>query len=208
MLNLSDHWDQACTFLREKEPALSLLIDRFPGQKLQADGLNGFQTLANAIVGQQISVKAAASIWGRFQALTGEVAPDRIPGLTLDQLRGVGLSLRKAEYIQSLAQAFLSGQVRPDLWDSQDDGEVLESLVALRGIGRWTAEMFLIFHLGRPDVLPLDDLGLLRSASLVFGWDYDKKGKELQARAEQWRPWRTAAVWYLWRNLDPEPVAY
>ena len=186
---------------------MSRLFERFPGERIRTSG-DPFQVLANAIVGQQISVKAAAAIFGRLTTLLGEWSPRAVSGVPDDALRTAGLSVRKVEYFRGLASAFADGTIDPVRWETESDAQVLKELVSLRGIGRWTAEMFLIFHLQRPDVLPLDDLGLLQSAARHFGWDYPFPVQRLADRAEAWRPWRTVGVWYLWRALDPEPVVY
>jgi len=200
-------WCAALAHLAAVEPPLAPLFDRFPGERIRTSG-DPFQVLANSIVGQQISVQAASAIFGRLSALLGEWTPAAVARTSDDDLRKAGLSLRKVEYFRSLAGAFSSGAVDPVRWRGEPDAQVRRELVALRGIGRWTAEMFLIFHLQRPDILPLDDLGLLQSAARQFGWDYPFEPKRLEARAEAWRPWRTVGVWYLWRALDPEPVVY
>jgi DNA-3-methyladenine glycosylase II len=193
--------------LRTADPALAVLFDRFPGERIRTSG-DPFQVLANAIVGQQISVAAASAIFGRLTALLGEWTPAAVGRVTDEDLRKAGLSVRKVEYFRGLAAAFLDGTIDPVRWETETDAQVLRELVSLRGIGRWTAEMFLIFHLQRPDVLPLDDLGLLQSAARLFGWEYPFPPGRLADRAEAWRPWRTVAVWYLWRALDPQPVVY
>jgi DNA-3-methyladenine glycosylase II len=123
-------------------------------------------------------------------------------------LRSAGLSQRKAEYLKDLAQRFLSGEVDPSRWPGLDDEAVIEELIRVRGIGRWTAEMFLIFNLLRPDVLPLDDIGVLRGIGLAYGRGERVARAEAMAIGEAWRPWRTVATWYLWRSLDPLPVEY
>jgi len=200
-------WKLACEHLQEADPELAILFDRHPDERIQTSG-DPFQVLANSIVGQQISVKAASAIFGRLSALLGEWSPAAVGRVTDEALRTAGLSTRKVEYFRSLAAAFLKGTIDPGRWEVETDAQVMTELVALRGIGRWTAEMFLIFHLKRPDVLPLDDLGLLQSAARFFGWEYPFNPQRLEARAEAWRPWRTVGTWYLWRALDPEPVVY
>lgn len=200
-------WEEAQNQLMEREPRFGDLINRFPGEVLSGKG-DPFQTLANAIVGQQISVKAAESIWNRLKASVHQVAPEEILALNGEELRSLGLSGRKAIYLQNLARAFAQGMVVPELWPEKDDDEVVAELTALKGIGRWTAEMFLIFHLNRPDVLPVDDIGLLKAAGLFFGEPGKMDPKRLSVLAEPWQPWRTVATWYLWRSLDPVPVAY
>jgi DNA-3-methyladenine glycosylase II len=200
-------WSQALGHLRSADPALALLFDRFPDEAIQTSG-DPFQVLANAIVGQQISVKAAAAIFGRLTTLLETWSPTAVDRVSDEALRSAGLSVRKVEYFRGLAHAFTTGTIDPQRWLAESDAQVQKELVALKGIGRWTAEMFLIFHLKRPDVLPLDDIGLLKSAARQFGWDYPFDPRDLGARAEGWRPWRTVGVWYLWRALDPEPVVY
>jgi len=207
-MRLDNHtWTQACRHLQGSDPELSVLFDRFPGERIQTSGVP-FQVLANSIVGQQISVKAASAIFGRLSTLLGEWNPGAVGRVTDEALREAGLSVRKVEYFRGLAAAFLDGTLDPGRWETESDSQVIQELVSLRGIGRWTAEMFLIFHLQRPDILPLDDLGLLQSAARLFGWDYPFDPKHLETRAEAWKPWRTVGTWYLWRALDPEPVVY
>jgi DNA-3-methyladenine glycosylase II len=166
-----------------------------------------FHTLARAIVGQQISVKAAQSVWNRFSGLALEVVPERILPLKAAQLRACGLSGRKCEYITDLARRFADGHVHVHRWPQMDDEQVIADLVQVRGIGRWTAEMFLMFNLLRPDVLPLDDLGLRKGIQLAY---FKRKPalSSMRRVAERWRPWRSVATWYLWRSLDPVPVEY
>jgi DNA-3-methyladenine glycosylase II len=200
-------WQLALEHLVKVDTSLSQVASRFPGEFIQSSG-SAFQVLSNSIVGQQISVKAASAIFGRLTVLLGEWIPEAVESVSDAELREAGLSVRKVEYLRGLASAFHQRMIDPDRWRGESDEQVIKELVALRGIGRWTAEMFLIFHLKRPDVLPLDDLGLLQSAARVFGWDYPFYPKRLKERAEAWRPWRTVGVWYLWRALDPHPVVY
>lgn len=201
------YWDQACAQLAAADSALHALIYAHPQIHLLSRG-DTFMTLARAITGQQISVKAAQSVWTRVLAMVGEVHPTGCAKLSVHALRGCGLSERKAQYIIELAGAFVSGRIDPARWQRLDDEAVIEELTALRGIGRWTAEMLLMFNLLRPDVLPLDDIGLLRAIGLHYG-DGERAERTLAVQvAECWRPWRSVATWYLWRSLDPAPVEY
>jgi DNA-3-methyladenine glycosylase II len=167
-----------------------------------------FLTLARAIVGQQISVKASQSIWERLCAVAPDMTPQQVLALERGILRGCGLSGRKAEYVLDLARHFASGAVDPSRWPFMDDEALIAELVKVRGIGRWTAEMFLIFNLLRPDVFPLDDLGLRRALSVHYGAGRKVSLARMRKLGARWSPWRSVATWYLWRSLDPVPVEY
>ena len=202
-----DFWDDACRDLSRRDPVMGRIIAERGHAHLVSRG-DPFQTLARSIVGQQISVKAAQSVWNRFEAAAGEVVPLRVPRMRVATLRNCGLSERKAEYLKDLARRFHVGEVDPTHWPSRDDEAIIAELVAVRGIGRWTAEMFLIFNLLRPDVLPVDDLGLLRGIEKHYRNGESVSRREAQQLGEAWRPWRTVATWYLWRSLEPVPVEY
>ena len=179
--------------------------------RLESRG-DAFTTLARSIVGQQISVKAAQSVWDRFAALTpGEptrIHPSSVLALDTTSMREAGLSARKVEYLTDLAAHFESGEVHVQQWQEMDDEAIIEELVAIRGIGRWTAEMFLIFHLMRPNVLPLDDLGLIKGISVNYFSGEPVSRAEAREVGDAWAPFRSVATWYIWRSLDPLPVDY
>ena len=204
-------WDEACRHLKRRDRVLKRLIPQFGEARLTGRG-DAFTTLARSVVGQQISVKAAQSVWERFAALAGggvpPVDPQRVLRLAPQDMRTAGLSARKAEYLLDLARHFDEGRVHAMQWASMDDEAIIRELVAIRGIGRWTAEMFLIFHLMRPDVLPLDDLGLIKGISLNYFSGEPVSRAEAREVAEAWAPYRSVATWYLWRSLDPVPVDY
>jgi len=205
------YWDEACRHLGRRDRVLRKLIPKFGDARLQSRG-DAFTTLARSVVGQQISVKAAQSVWDRFaQAVGGRaerLQPASVLALPLPTLRGAGLSARKAEYLQDLARHFDDGRVHVAQWTAMDDQAIIDELVAIRGIGRWTAEMFLIFHLLRPDVLPVDDLGLLRGISVNYFSGEPVSRAEAREVGEAWAPFRSVATWYIWRSLDPLPVDY
>ena len=206
-----EYWDDACRHLTRRDRVMKKLIPRFGEARLQSRG-DAFTTLARSIVGQQISVKAAQSVWDRFAGLldgpSTRVRPAAVLQLAVDDLRGAGLSARKAEYLLDLARSFESGAVHVKQWQQMDDEAIIEELVAIRGIGRWTAEMFLIFHELRPDVYPLDDIGLQKAIALHYFGGRRRARSTLQRLGRRWRPWRSVATWYLWRSLDPIPVEY
>ena len=205
------HWDEACKHLAKRDRVMRKLIPQFGEGRLQSRG-DAFTTLARSIVGQQISVKAAQSVWDRFVALMpsgpGHVQPGGVLALSTESMRGAGLSGRKVEYLSDLALHFQSEQVHVQQWQQMDDEAIVDELVAIRGIGRWTAEMFLIFHLMRPDVLPLDDLGLLKGISINYFSGEPVSRAEAREVGDAWAPFRSVATWYIWRSLDPLPVDY
>ena len=205
------YWDDACKHLSKRDRVMRKLIPRFGDGRLHSRG-DAFTTLARSIVGQQISVKAAQSVWERVVTLVGEPSTSLVPASVLAfdvaTLRTAGLSARKAEYLTDLAQHFADGKVHVPLWQQMDDESIIEELVAIRGIGRWTAEMFLIFHLLRPNVLPLDDLGLLKGISVNYFSGEPVSRAEAREVGDAWAPYRSVATWYIWRSLDPLPVDY
>lgn len=205
--NLPPYWREACEALGSADRALRSLIEAYPDAEFRSRG-TPFETLLRAIVGQQISVKAAQAVWNRLESHLQVVSVETIQQATPEELRGCGLSHQKIRYIRDLADHFASGAIQPEHFRELDDESLIKKLCDVRGIGRWTAEMFLIFHLQRPDVFPLQDIGLIRAVERHYCGGRSVTSKELIAVGEEWRPWRTVATWYLWRSLDPFPVAY
>lgn len=208
------YWPKAKRALASADPTLARIIRQHPRVALASRG-DAFATLARSIVGQQISVKAADAVWGRLAKTCAALTPRAVLRRRATTLRACGLSDRKVEYLRDLAEHFASGRVDPRALEAMDDEEVIDCLTDIRGIGRWTAEMFLIFNLLRPNVLPLDDLGLLKAISLHYLDGEPTQAllaREGRARIERlatpWAPWRSVATWYLWRSLDPVPVEY
>ena len=205
------YWDDACKHLSRRDRVMKKLIPRFGEARLRSRG-DAFTTLARSVVGQQISVKAAQAVWDRFAVASGGVGtrlcPEAVSALPVPHMRAAGLSARKCEYLLDLARHFGQGQVHVDQWQTMDDEAIITELIAIRGIGRWTAEMFLIFHLLRPNVMPLDDLGLLKGISLNYFSGESVSRAEARELGEGWAPFRSVATWYIWRSLDPLPVEY
>jgi DNA-3-methyladenine glycosylase II len=201
------YWDEATRHLMRKDRVLKRLIPRFGDACLESRG-DAFGTLARSIIGQQISVKAAQSVWDRFKALADEVTPRAVLRMRVDDMRAAGLSARKVEYLIDLALHFDSGALHVEAWPQMDDEAIIRELIAIRGVGRWTAEMFLIFHLLRPDVLPLDDVGLIRGISENYFSGESVSRSDAREVAAAWAPYRSVATWYIWRALDPHPVSY
>jgi DNA-3-methyladenine glycosylase II len=202
-----EYWDRAKRNLARRDPVMGSIIRSRPGVHLMRRG-EPFLTLARAICGQQISVKAAQSVWDRVVACCGEVTPANVLARERKALRACGLSDRKVEYIADLAQHFADGRIHVHRWPQMSDEEIIAELVEVRGIGRWTAEMFLIFNLLRPDVFPLDDLGLQKGIRVSYFKGRKISLARMRKLGESWRPWRSVATWYLWRSLDPVPVEY
>jgi DNA-3-methyladenine glycosylase II len=206
-VRIPDYWAQATRDLAQRDAVLRGLIERFRGLALASRG-DAFTTLARSIVGQQISVKAAQSVWDRLARRLGEVSPASVARARKPALCASGLSGRKAAYLKDLASRFLDGTLEPARWHALDDEALIAELTRVKGIGRWTAEMFLMFHLARPDVLPLADLGLQRALRLHYNRGRALSDARMRSIGAVWIPWRTVATWYLWRSLDPIPVEY
>jgi len=200
------YWHDAKEELMKRDRILRKLIPQFGDMHLVGRG-EAFVTLARSIIGQQISVKAAESVWARVIDACPRCTPAQVLKTGAEQLARCGMSKRKAEYIIDLADHFKARRVHADKWAEMDDEEVIAELVQIRGIGRWTAEMFLIFNLLRPNILPLDDLGLLKGISVNYFSGEPVSRSDAREVAANWEPWRTVATWYLWRSLDAAPVA-
>ena len=201
------YWQQAIQELTTCDEVMRDLIQHFEGTTLTSRGC-AFTTLARSIVGQQISVKAAESVWQKVVGATPDITPHTIAAAEQNLLRTCGLSARKIIYLQDLSRHFTEGNLNETTWSDMDDETIIIQLTQVKGIGRWTSEMFLIFHLQRPDVLPLDDIGLQRAISQHYYDNQRVDKKTMLELAKPWQPWRSVATWYLWRSLDPLPVAY
>ena len=201
------YWQQATRELSERDAVIRRIAGKSLGLTLRSRG-DAFSTLARSIVGQQISVKAADSVWRKFAAAVPEIRPEVIHAHDSDALRACGLSRSKVVYLQDLARHFVENRLNVTRWKRMSDDELIAELTQVRGIGRWTAEMFLIFYLTRPDVLPVDDIGLQRAMSLHYNRGRPLTKLKMNAIAKRWLPWRSVATWYMWRSLDPVPVEY
>ena len=200
------YWAEACKHLVKKDRVMKRLIPQFGDAALQTRR-DAFTTLARSIVGQQSSVKAAQAVWERFAALSRTLSPAHVLKLKVDDMRAAGLSARKIDYLVDLALHFDNGKLHVKDWESMEDEAIIAELVDIRGIGRWTAEMFLIFNLQRPNVLPLDDPGLITGISQNYFSGEQVSRSDAREVAEAWKPWCSVATWYIWRSLDPAPTA-
>jgi DNA-3-methyladenine glycosylase II len=206
-LFVPDYWENAKSELMRRDRIMKKLIPRFGDLQLVGRG-DPFVTLARSIVGQQISVIAAQTVWERMLVVCPKMTPAQVIRQGQVKLAGCGLSKRKVEYLLDLAAHFRDGSVHAKDWSSMEDEDVIAELIQIRGIGRWTAEMFLIFNLLRPNILPLDDVGLLRGISVNYFSGEPVSRSDAREVSANWEPWRTVATWYLWRSLDPVPVEY
>jgi DNA-3-methyladenine glycosylase II len=203
------YWKKAVKELSLRDPIMKKMIENCSERFMQSRG-NAFETLMRSIVGQQISVKAAASIWnkacGLFVQEKLEMNPKNVLLMEIGNLRNAGLSERKVIYIRDLALHFTEKKVKPENWPSQSNEEIIHELMQIKGIGRWTAEMFLMFHLLRHDVFPKDDLGLQKGLSLSYKIRFPLTEKNAKKFAKHFSPWGSVATWYLWRSLEPVPA--
>lgn len=204
-ISVPAYWEQAKAELMKRDRIMCKLIPQFGDMQLTGRS-DAFTTLARSIIGQQISVKAAQALWLRFLETCPKCSPAQVIKSGAENLVAAGLSKRKAEYLLDLADHFRAKAVHPDKWVEMDDEDVIAEMLQIRGLGRWTAEMFLIFNLLRPNVLPLDDPGLLKGISFSYFSGEPVSRSDAREVAANWEPWRTVATWYLWRSLDPLPA--
>ena len=200
-------WEKAKKVLISKDKKLGKIISNYPKDFLFSKS-DPFYTLARSIVGQQISVKAAQAVWDRLENKAKRIEPNYISKMHFMSLKSCGLSRQKIKYLKSLSSAFLQNTINPEKWKKYSDEDIINELVSIKGIGRWTAEMYLIFNLCRPDIFPVDDIGLLRGICKCYNLNYPIKKEAALKMSEKWRPYRSVATWYFWRSLDPIPVEY
>lgn len=203
-----DYWQQACRHLCQVDPILSKIIKSYKNEYLYSKE-NAFTTLVNCIVGQQISVAAADAIWRRLSKLCAyRISPNKIQKLSKEELAAIGLSKQKISYLGILSEYFLENKITNKYFSGRDFEEVYQELIKLKGIGKWSCQMFGIFYLGDPDLLPLGDIGLIKSIEKNYAQGKKLSLEKIEKLAAKWQPYRTAATWFLWRDLDPHPVTY
>ena len=198
------YWQDAKVYLSTRDEVLASLINKYPQEAL-TNFDNPFQTLIRAVVGQQISLKAADSIWLKLRQILPAISPNDFLIVSEQELKQCGLSRQKLAYMTNIANAFEQGILTPNQWQNMSDKEVIKQLIQIKGVGQWTAEMFLIFHLHRSDIFPLSDIGLINAFRLHYG---DLTKEEIGKHSEKWKPYRTVATWYLWLSLDSVTVQY
>ncbi|ACB52358.1 putative DNA-3-methyladenine glycosylase II [Crocosphaera subtropica ATCC 51142] len=206
-MNSPKYWHEAKEYLTLKDPILAELIASYPSETM-LNYYNPFLTLMKAIIGQQISVAAAHSISRKVENLLGSISINNYLEIDELSLRQCGLSRQKILYIRNVAQAFEEGILTPQSWETMSDQEITKQLTSIKGIGSWTAQMFLIFHLHRKDIFPMADLGLINAIQRHYGNTNLLTKEQIKELSQPWKPYRTVATWYLWRSLDPLPVQY
>ena len=200
------YWDQGKKYLSKKDKILGKLIKKYKGNlKTRSDP---FFSLCKSIVGQQISVQAASSVWKKLETKAKKIHPKNIYKLTPKQLASCGLSRQKISYLKILAKKFLNKELDIKKLKKMNDQDAIKYLVQVKGIGVWTAEMFLFFNQMRPDIFPVQDIGLLRGISNNYKTKYPPSPSQLKKFKQKWSPYCTVATWYLWRSIDPEPIQY
>ena len=197
-------WDKAVTDLSKNDDIIAKIITDYPKERMEMKN-DTLHTLVRSVVGQQISVRAADAIWNRLdEACNNSITENNLLELSIEDMRKTGLSNTKSNYIINIVNANLSELD----WENMSDKEVSNELCKIKGIGPWTADMFLIFRLGRTNVLPLGDIGLVNAINLHYNNKEKLSKEELMKFKEKWSPWCSIATWYMWRSLDPVPVEY
>lgn len=203
-MNMLTEWDNAVTDLSKNDSIIAKIIANYPKERMEMKN-DTLHTLVRSVVGQQISVRAADAIWNRLdEACNNSITGDNLLQLSIEDMRKTGLSNTKSNYIINIVEANLT-----DLnWEDMNDDEVSNELCKIKGIGPWTADMFLIFRLGRTNILPLGDIGLVNAINLHYNNKEKLSKEELMKFKKKWSPWCSIATWYMWRSLDPVPVEY
>ena len=201
-----DYWEKGKKELKKIDKNIKKIIElyEFPSLTTREDM---FYTLIRSIVGQQISVRAADTIWDKIVNEAKEIRPEIIYSMDENTMRNCGLSKRKVEYMKAVSEKWINGYDKIN-WHELSDEAITEKLVEIRGIGKWTAEMILIFTLMRPDIFPMGDIGAIRALEKIYNKGQKMKKEQIEEIVKKWKPWRTIATWYLWRSIDPVPVQY
>jgi DNA-3-methyladenine glycosylase II len=201
-----DYWEKGKKELKKIDKNIKKIIELYEFPSLTTRE-NMFYTLIRSIVGQQISVRAADTIWDKIVNEAKEIRPEIIYSMDENTMRDCGLSKRKVEYMKAVSEKWLNGYDKIN-WHELSDEAVTEKLVEIRGIGKWTAEMILIFTLMRPDIFPMGDIGAIRALEKIYNKGQKMNKEQIEEIVKKWKPWRTIATWYLWRSIDPVPVQY
>ena len=204
-----EYWQESIDYLSNIDAKLGELINKYSQSTLTTRG-DALETLMRSIVGQQISVKAAASVWQKIIDLLDEIKPDNVLLAGFENLKSCGLSKQKTQYIINIAEHFKSHNINDEsYWCDREFSNIYDELITIKGIGPWTAEMFGMFYLLERDIFPLKDLGIIRAINQLYCVDeVPLQIDQVVAISDHWKPYRTVACWYLWRSIDNEAVLY
>ncbi|MED5429977.1 MAG: DNA-3-methyladenine glycosylase 2 family protein [Pseudomonadota bacterium] len=202
------YWDKAIRHLKKNDKVLEKIITKTGNKVFLTRNCTPFQTLVNAILGQQISVKAASSISSKLKKKIKTVSYKNIQTISRQSLRACGLSKQKINYLKNISFHLTQNPKFFYNLKQLDDESVIDQLCLLKGIGEWTAQMYLIFQLNRPNILPMGDLGFINSTTKLYGLSKTKNLKDIVKLSNRWEPYKTVAVWYIWRIIDSDVVQY
>jgi DNA-3-methyladenine glycosylase II len=207
-MSLPAYWQQSKEFLTHADPKLAKLILEHQQYSISSRG-EALETLLRSIVGQQISVQAAASVWGKLEKKIGKIKPENVILMSFEELKSCGLSKQKVQYIINICNHFLNFSIKDHLyWENRSFESIYDELITIKGVGPWTAEMFGMFYLLEKDIFPIKDIGIIRAMNQIYGEGKPLSLEKIIAISETWRPYRSVACWFLWRSIDSEEVLY
>ncbi|ALE01259.1 hypothetical protein GS41_00700 [Candidatus Pseudothioglobus singularis] len=207
-MSLPAYWQQSKEFLTHTDPKLAKLILEHQQYSISSRG-EALETLLRSIVGQQISVQAAASVWGKLEKKIGKIKPENVILMSFEELKSCGLSKQKVQYIINICNHFINFSIKDHLyWENRSFESIYDELITIKGVGPWTAEMFGMFYLLEKDIFPIKDIGIIRAMNQIYGEGKPLSLEKIIAISETWRPYRSVACWFLWRSIDSEEVLY
>ena len=207
-MSLPAYWQQSKEFLTHTDPKLAKLILEHQQYSISSRG-EALETLLRSIVGQQISVQAAASVWGKLEKKIGKIKPENVILMSFEELKSCGLSKQKVQYIINICNHFINFSIKDHLyWENRSFKSIYDELITIKGVGPWTAEMFGMFYLLEKDIFPIKDIGIIRAMNQIYGEGKPLSLEKIIAISETWRPYRSVACWFLWRSIDSEEVLY
>ena len=207
-MSLPAYWQQSKEFLTHADPKLAKVILEHQQYTITSRG-EALETLLRSIVGQQISVQAAASVWGKLEKKIGKIKPENVILMSFEELKSCGLSKQKVQYIINICNHFINFSIKDHLyWENRSFESIYDELITIKGVGPWTAEMFGMFYLLEKDIFPIKDIGIIRAMNQIYGEGKPLSLEKIIAISETWRPYRSVACWFLWRSIDSEEVLY
>ena len=207
-MSLPAYWQQSKEFLTHADPKLAKLILEHQQYSISSRG-EALETLLRSIVGQQISVQAAASVWGKLEKKIGKIKPENVILMSFEELKSCGLSKQKVQYIINICNHFINFSIKDHLyWENRSFESIYDELITIKGVGPWTAEMFGMFYLLEKDIFPIKDIGIIRAMNQIYGEGKPLGLEKIIAISETWKPYRSVACWFLWRSIDNEEVLY